>query len=112
MLGRADCWRSDQKVQTWKSVKNWINGTVIFFGSSDRILDQPGSLKKHIVVFGRCRILRLVNNSEGGVPIDTLHLRHGKMKIKIFTCRPKVLSNIFIKSLCLKKTISTARHPI
>lgn len=35
-----------------------------------RIVDQPGSLKKHIVVFGRCRILRLVNNSEGGVPVD------------------------------------------
>lgn len=31
---------------------------------------KPGSLKKHIVVFGRCRILRLVNNSEGGVPVD------------------------------------------
>lgn len=42
--------------------------TVIFWGSSDRVVDQPGSLKKHIVVFGRCRILGLVNNSEGGVP--------------------------------------------
>lgn len=66
----------------------------------------------YIVVFDRCKILRSVNNSEGGVPIDTLHLRHGKMKIKTLTCWPKVLSNIFIKSLCLKKTISTARHPI